>query len=338
MAKPDATKPTKDTPVSPQDAIDHLRGIEKQVKGHLGQLPDHNPDSFGVGAVRPIRNQGLVIANTSLQVGGQRLGVNVRGPEDAAKQKTSPTLITVNDGGKETVFEPRRNDKGEVSFVNKETVGQRGRENGILKPQTLEDFVVDKVAQTPNKEFTNQATVKPVKQDLGLADGAPRIAAPATGEAKPPHRLDRAASWTVEDGDATKKRLDAAPSTGAGRPVITAGSDVGLAAIKAPDFTIEKAADAGVRSDGTRLAARAADQRADAERGAKADAILAAGHGGLKIEHPVDAGQRVRDTNAGAASAGGTDKAGAGAGKGQTGWRAGTTKLRVPGAPGSSGI
>lgn len=101
--------------------------------------------------MRPIRNQGLVIANTSLQVGGEKLGVNIRGREETAHQKTNPTLVTVNDGGKETIFEPRRNEQGQVSFVNKATVGEQGRKNGILKPQTLEDFVVNKVEQTPNK-------------------------------------------------------------------------------------------------------------------------------------------------------------------------------------------
>ncbi len=317
MAKLDApTKPTKDTPVSPAEAIEHLRGIEQKVKGHMGKLPDHNPDSFGLSAVRPIRNQGLVVANTSLQVGGEKLGVNVRGREETAKQKTDKTLVTVNDGGKETIFEPRRNEQGQVSFVNQATVGEQGRKNGILKPQTLEDFVVDKVAATPNKEFTNQATVKPVRQELSLQDGAPRVGAP---EAAAP-KLPQPPKLSVEGDEAAKARVATAPR-GNGAPAITAGSGEGLDKIKAPALSIEGDGVSGQRVRDTNDAARVGGQQRDATAAKTADSILAGSKTPLALEE---------------ATAGGTGKGGAAAGKGQTGWRAGTTKLRVPGAPGGS--
>lgn len=290
MAKLDApTKPTKDTPVSPQDAIDHLRGIEKQVKGHMEKLPDHNPDSFGVGTVRPIRNQGLVIANTSLQVGGEKVGVNIRGREETAHQKTSPTLITLNEGGKETIFEPRRNEQGQVSFVNKATVGEQGRKNGILKPETLEDFVVNKVEKTPNKEFTNQATVKPAKPELTLADGAPQIAAPAADAAKPPHRLAAALGATLEDPAAATARVETAPR-GTGAPAITAGSGEGLDKIKAPNLTVEDDKGATQRAQATAAATRAEGQQRDAAAAKTADGILAGSKTPLALEEATAGG------------------------------------------------
>lgn len=320
MVKPDATKPTRDTPVSPAEAIEHLRGIEQKVKGHMEKLPDHNPDSFGLGAVRPIRNQGLVVANTSLQVGGEKLGVNVRGREETAKQKTDKTLVTVNDGGKETIFEPRRNEQGQVSFVNQATVGEQGRKNGILKPQTLEDFVVDKVAQTPNKEFTNQATVKPVRQELALADGAPKIEAPAVAGGAT--KVVQAPDLKVE-GDAAATARAAATPRGNGAPAITAGSSEGLAGIKAPNLTVEANTDAGQRVRDAGVAAKVGGQQRDIAAGQAADAILAGSKTPLALEE---------------ATVGGTGKGGATAGKVQTAWRAGTTKLRTPGAPGGGGF
>lgn len=294
MAKLDATKPTKDTPVSPAEAIEHLRGIEQKVKGHMEQLPDHNPDSFGLGNVRPIRNQGLVVANTSLQVGGDRLGVNIRGREETAHQKANPTLVTINQGGKETIFEPRRNEQGAVSFVNKATVGEQGRKNGILKPQTLEDFVVDKVAQTPNKEFTNQAAVKPVKPELALADGAPKIEVPVAaggGAAK----VAQVPNLKVESDAAAAARAAATPR-GNGAPAITAGSSEGLAGIKAPNLTVEANADANQRVRDAGVVAKVVGQERDIAAGRAADAILAGASKPLALEE---------------ATAGGTGKGGA---------------------------
>jgi hypothetical protein len=168
-------KPTKDTPVTPADAIAHLRAIEKPIKEALAGQPDNNPAAFGLGEVRTIRNTGLTIASTTLQVADKKIGATVRGSDVQTKHGGTPTQITMNSDGKDTIFVPRRNDEGKVSFVNQATVGNAALQKGILKPQTLADYVHDAVHAVPNKEFTNAARVKPVEAKLPTVEGAAEV-------------------------------------------------------------------------------------------------------------------------------------------------------------------
>lgn len=168
-------KPTKDTPVTPADAIAHLRAIEKPIKEALAGQADNNPAAFGLGEVRTIRNTGLTIASTTLQVANHKIGATVRGSDVQTKQGGTPTQITMNSDGKDTIFVPRRNDQGDVSFVNQATVGNAALQKGILKPQTLADYVNDAVHAVPNKEFTNAARFKPVEAKLPTVEGANEV-------------------------------------------------------------------------------------------------------------------------------------------------------------------
>ncbi len=66
-APPKDKKLTKDTPVSPTDAMTHVHGVVTGIQGTLAQgLGDkNNPDAFAMSQMRTIRNNGTTIAAAS---------------------------------------------------------------------------------------------------------------------------------------------------------------------------------------------------------------------------------------------------------------------------------
>lgn len=304
-APPKDKKPTKDTPVSPTDAMTHIHGVVTGIQGTLAQgLGDkNNPDAFAMSQMRTIRNNGTTIAAGNLTVGEQTMGITVRGHDDAGKQKSDPTTITVDKAGEKTTFVPRRNEQGEVRFVNQATVGPAAREKGIALPQTLDDFVHAEVQKTPNAAFTKA-------QAHTVGTGATKLAMEA-----PQDQRDRIATTNLANARA-------GDITGIKAPPLQVES-VGDAADRARQTAAAEKAKAGIGiqqgqvqpgvleqpgAEAQRLAGIAAKTTADAA--AQEQRVKGAADGGLQLES--------------------RDSADARAGQ-KTGWRAGTTRQRTPG-------
>lgn len=171
---PKDKKPTQDTPVSPTDAMTHVHSVVTGIQGTLAQGlgEKNNPDAFAMSQMRTIRNNGTTVAAGTLTIGEKTMGITIRGHDDAAKQRANPTTITIDNEGKKETFVPRRNEQGEVRFVNQATVGSAAKEKGIALPQTLDDFVHGEVQKTPNAAFTKAQAHKvgAGRTKLGMED------------------------------------------------------------------------------------------------------------------------------------------------------------------------
>lgn len=303
-APPKDKKPTKDTPVSPADAMAHVHGVVTGVQGTLAQgLGDqNNPDAFAMSQMRTIRNNGTTIAAGNLTIGEKTMGVTIRGHEDAGKQKADPTTITIDNEGKKETFVPRRNEQGEVRFVNQATVGPAAKEKGIALPQTLDDFIHGEIQKTPNAAFTKAQAHK-------VGTGA------KLGMEGPQDQRDRIAATNLANARA-------GDITGIKAPPLDVES-VGDAADRARRVTAEQAVKGGVGiqqgvvQPGVLEAPGAEAQRlAGIQERAKVDAVAQ----GRRVAGAPDGGLQLESH----------DAAQARTGQAATGWRAGNTKLRTP--------
>lgn len=304
-APPKDKKPTQDTPVSPTDAMTHVHSVVTGIQGTLAQgLGDkNNPDAFAMSQMRTIRNSGTTVAAGTLTVGEKTMGLTIRGHDDAAKQKANPTTITVDNEGKKETFVPRRNEQGEVRFVNQATVGPAAREKGIALPQTLDDFVHGEVQKTPNAAFTKaQAHKVGTGVKLGMED--------------PQDQRDRIATTNLANARAGDIKGIKAP------PLEV--ESVGDAADRTRRVVADQAAKGGVgiqqgRVEPGVLEAPGAEaqrlagiqERAKSEAAAQDRRVQGTSDGGMQIESHAQAQARSNQ---------GTT----------TGWRAGNTKLRTP--------
>lgn len=300
-APPKDKKPTKDTPVSPTDAMTHVHGVVTGIQGTLAQgLGDqNNPDAFAMSQMRAIRNNGTTVAAGTLTVGEKTMGITIRGHDDAGKQKANPTTITIDNAGEKTTFEPRRNEQGEVRFVNQATVGPVAKEKGIALPQTLDDFVHGEVQKTPNAAFTKA-------QAHNVGTGA------KLGMEAPQDQRDRIAATNLANARA-------GDVTGIKAPPLQVES-VGDAADRARRTTAEQQARTGVGiqqgavQPGVLEAPGAEAQRiAGLQERAKVDAVAQ----DRRVQGAADGGLQLESTQAADARAGQ-----------KTGWRAGSTRLR----------
>lgn len=287
-APPKDTKPTKDTPVSPTDAMTHVHSVVTGVQGILAQGlgNQNNPDAFALSQMQIMRNDGKTRAAGNLTIGEKTLGLVVSGHDNTGKQKTDPTTITVDNAGEKTTFVPRRNEQGEVRFVNQATVGSAAREKGIALPQTLDDFVHGQVQQTPNAAFTKAQAHK-------VGAGATQL-----GMESGQDQRDRIATTNL----ANERAGDV---TGIKAPPLQVEA-VGDAADRARRVAAEQAAKAGVGlqqgqvqpgvleqpgAEAQRLAGIA--QRAKADSAAQDARVQAAPDGGLQLESNAAATARV---------------------------------------------
>lgn len=173
MAKPETTTPTKDTPVSPAEAVDHLHGTVKALQDKIRpQVPNYAEGAVELSDARAIRNGALTRVSTSLTTPGvepgvnQKTGYSIRGHEDPAGQKREPTTITETaPGGKTTTFALSRDDAGKIKATQVLTPEEQA---AGAQPKSLGQSIVEKVKGVPPAHFTQEGQKKVREQEVGI--------------------------------------------------------------------------------------------------------------------------------------------------------------------------
>ena len=161
MAKPDATKPTSDTPVSPAEAVDFLHGTVKAVQNKVRpQVPNYDEGAVELSDARAIRNGALTRVSTTLTTPSiepgknEKTGFSIRGHEDAVSQKREPTTITETaPGGKSTTYALGRDDAGKISATQVLTPEEQA---AGVQPKSLGQSIVGKLKGVPSAHFTQE--------------------------------------------------------------------------------------------------------------------------------------------------------------------------------------